>query len=295
MFEQAIEQDVLGRWRPPMFVAELFHRQGIWFLPFEKEPLRRPDRAVDGAFTTAPDQNLCGLEQFRCALIFPPGVSFLITTELLHRLRLPLVPNGRALALDDDERETIDERHHVWQDVLLRPEHLVLPGDDPLVVARRVEVNESDGMALSSIAPVLLKRDAVGERCIDSLVCLRKAGRRDLRHGFHSLRDVVVRQPEVQALERSAQPVGEDVDLRAAAFEFQFVRGEVGIAERLQQLDGRILREVQLVPPLHLRRHAASVSGVTRSSPVRRTDMSADFIMPNCSRHLLSSRNRVLV
>ena len=134
MFEQAIEQDVLGRWRPPMFVAELLHGQGIGLFPFEEKPLGRPDCAVDRSFATAPDQNLCGLKQLRGSLVFPAGISLLIARKLLDRLRFPLVADGWALALDNDERETVDEGHHVGQDVFLRPKHLVLPCYDPLVV-----------------------------------------------------------------------------------------------------------------------------------------------------------------
>ena len=150
-------------------------------------------------------------------------------------------------------------------------------------------------MVLSSITSVLLKRNTVGERRVDGFVRLGETGGGDLGHGLHGLRDVLVREPRFQSFKRRGQAVSENGDLCAAAFEFEFVWRKVGVTERLQQLDGGVLRQVQLVPPLHLWRHAASVSGVTRSSPVRRTDIRAAFSCPRdsstrCSTSSLLSR-----
>ena len=121
--------------------------------------------------------------------------------ELLDRLRLPGIADGRALAFDDGEREAVDEHHDIRDDVLLRPEHFVLSGNDPLVTLRPIEVQEPDGVALASFAPILLQRDAVGERCIDFLVRLRETSRSDVRHRLHCLGNVGLGEPRIQLLE----------------------------------------------------------------------------------------------
>ncbi len=52
-FEESVQQDVLRRRLPPELVAELLHGEGIRLLPFQEEPRRRADRAVDGALPAA--------------------------------------------------------------------------------------------------------------------------------------------------------------------------------------------------------------------------------------------------
>ena len=198
--------------------------------------------------------------------------------ELLDRFSLPGVSDGGALALDDGEREAVDEHDDVGDDVLLRPEHLVLAGNDPLVAIRLVEVEESDRVALAPFAAVLFEGDAVGERGVERLVGFGEAGGGDLGHRLDGLGDVGVGEPGVQALERRGEAVGEDGFLEARALGFEVFGRDVGVAEGLEQIDRGIFREVELVPAGCLRAHAASVSGVTRSSPVRRTDMRADLI-----------------
>ena len=61
------------------------------------------------------------------------------------------------------EGEAVHEGHDVGDDVLLGPADLVLPGDDPVVVLRVVEVEEVDGVVFAAVAPVLFEGDAVGE------------------------------------------------------------------------------------------------------------------------------------
>ena len=161
--EQTVEQDVLRRRRAPELLGELLHGQGIRLLPCEEEPLRSADGAVDGALAAGGDENLRRLEQLRRALVLPPGAGLLVAVELLDRFGLPGVADGGALALDDREREAVDEHDDVGDDVLLRPEHLVLAGDDPLVAVRLVEVEEPDRVALAPVAAVLFQGDAVGE------------------------------------------------------------------------------------------------------------------------------------
>ena len=275
--EEPVEQDVLGRRYASELLAELFRAQGIRLLPFEEEPLRGADRAVDGALAAGPDENLRRLEQPRRPLILPARVGLLVAAKLLDRLGLPRVADGGALALDDGERQAVDEHDDVGDDVFLRSEHPVLPGDDPLVAIRPVEVEELDRVALPSVAAVLLQRDAVGKRRVERLVGFGETGGGDLYDGLHGLGDVGLREPGVQPLEGRGKAGGEDCLLEARAFALEVFGWDVDVAEGLQELDRGVLREVQLVPPGGLRGHMVSGSGVTRSSPVRRTDIRASF------------------
>ena len=263
--EQPVEQDVLPRRRAPEPCAELLHGQGVRLLPFQEEPLGRAHRAVDGALAAGADEDLRRLEQPRRALVLPPRVGLLVAAELLHRLGLPRVADGGTLAFDDRQRQAVDERDDVGDDVLLRPEHPVLAGDDPLVALGSVEVDEPDGVTLAAAAPVLLERDAVGERRVERLVRLGEAGRGDLRHRLHRLGDVRLGQPRVQPLQRGGEPAGEDGLLEARALGLEGFRRDVGVAERLQQLDRRILREVQLVPAGRLGGHESGRRFTARS------------------------------
>ena len=253
--EQPVEQDVLPRRGAPEPVAELRHGQGIRLLPFQEEPLGRPHRAVDSALAAGADENLRRLEQPRRALVLPARVGLLVAAELLHRLGLPGVADGGALALDDREGQAVHEGDDVGDDVLLRPEHPVLAGDDPLVPLGVDEVEEPDGVALAPAAPVLLERDAVGERRVERLVRLGEAGRGHLRYRLHRLGDVRVGQPGVQPLEGRGEAAGEDGLLEARALGLEGLGRDAAVAERLQQLDGGVLREVQLVPAGRTGRH----------------------------------------
>ena len=160
------------------------------------------DRAVHGALAAGGDEDLHRLEELRRAQILPVRIGFLVPVELLDRVSLPGVADGGALALDDREREAVAERHDVGNDVLLRPEHLVLPGDDPLVAIRPVEVEESDRVALASVASVLLQSDTVGERRVERLAAFGEAGSGNLRHGLDGLGNVRFREPRIESLER---------------------------------------------------------------------------------------------
>ena len=232
--EEPVEQNVLRGRRAPELLGELRHGQGIRLLPSEEEPLRRADGAVDGPLAAGGDENLRRFEQLRRTLVLPPGAGLLVAVELLDRFSLPGVSDGRALAFDDREREAVDEHHDVGDDVLLRPEHLVLAGDDPLVATRLVEVEEPDGVALAPVAAVLLQGDAVGEGRVERPVGLGEARGGDLRHGLDGLGEVGVGEPGVQALEGGGEAVGEDGFLEARAFGFEVFRWDAGVAERLQ-------------------------------------------------------------
>ena len=232
--EQTVEQDVLRRRRAPELLAELLHGQGIRLLPFEEEPLPRADCAVDRALTARCDEDLRRLEQPRRALVLPAGGGLLVAVELIDRFGLPGVADGGALAFDDREREAVDEHHDVGDDVLLRPEHLVLAGDDPLVAIRLVEVEEPDSVALAPVAPVLLQGDAVGERGVERLVGLGEAGCGDLRYGLDGVGGVGVGEPRVQAVEGRGETVGENGFLEARAFGFEVFWRDAGVAEGLQ-------------------------------------------------------------
>ena len=208
--EEPVEQDVLRRRRAPELLAELYRAQGIRLLPFEEEPLRRADRSVDGALPAGADEDLRRLEQLGRALVLPARAGLLVAVELLDRFRLPGVADGRALALDDRQRKAVDEGDDVGDDVLLRPVDPVLPGDDPLVAVRFVEVEEPDRVALASVAAVLLPGDAVGERGVEGLVGLGEAGRLDLGDLPCGAGEVVPGEPGVQPLEGKGEAAGED-------------------------------------------------------------------------------------
>ena len=60
--EQSVEQGVLRRRCAPELLGELLHGQRIRLLPFEEEPLRGADRAVDGPLAAGGDEDLRRLE-----------------------------------------------------------------------------------------------------------------------------------------------------------------------------------------------------------------------------------------
>ena len=215
---------------------------GIRLLPFEKEPLRRADGAVDGALPAGAHEDLRRLEQLRRALVLPARVGLLVAVKLLDRFGLPGVADGRTLALDHRERQAVDEGDDIRDDVLLRPVDPELPGHDPLVAVRVVEVEEPNRVALASIAAVLLQGDAVGEGGVERLVGLGETGRRDLGDGSCRLGQVGVGEPGVQPLEGLSEAAGEDGLLEAGAFAFEVFRRDVGVAEGLEEFDGGVFR-----------------------------------------------------
>ena len=100
----------------------------------------------------------------RRAPVLPGRVGFLVAAELLDRFGLPGGADGRTLALDDHKRKAVDKHDDVGDDVLLRPEHPVLPGDDPLVAIGVIEVEEPDRVALAAVAAILLLNRLVATR-----------------------------------------------------------------------------------------------------------------------------------
>ena len=159
------------------------------------------DRAVDRPLAAGADEDLRRLEQLRRPLVLPARIGLLIAVELLDRFGLPGVADGRALALDDRQRQAVDEGDDIRDDVLLRPEDPVLPGDDPLVAFGFVEVEEPDRVALASVAPVLLERNAVGEGGVEGLVGLGETGSGNLGDCPDRLGEVGSGEPGVQPLE----------------------------------------------------------------------------------------------
>ena len=193
--------------------------------------------------------------------------------ELLDRLGLPGVADGRALALDDRERQAVDEGDDVEDDVLLRPEDPVLPGDDPLVAVRVVEVEEPDRVALASAAAVLLQGDAVGERGVELLVGLGDTGRWDLRDRPYGVGEVGSGEPGVQPAESQGEAAGQGGLRVGRAFEFEVFGRDIGVAEGLQQFDRGVFREVELVPAGGFGGHGGSTGG-TRNELGARTGIS---------------------
>ena len=223
-FQQPVQEDVLRCRLAPEPLAEVLHAQGIRLLPCEEEPRRRADRPVDRLLAAGTDENLRRFEQPRRPQVLPLRAGLLVAVELLDRFRLPGVTDGRALALDDRQRQTIHEHDDVRNDMLLRPQRLELPRDDPLVALGLVEVDIPDRVALAPAAPVLLQRNAVGERRIDLLVRLRETGRRHLRHRLHRPGDVGLRQPGIQALEGRRKASGKDGLLEGRALAYRGLR-----------------------------------------------------------------------
>ena len=180
--------------------------------------------------------------------------------ELLDRLGLPVDADGRALALDDRERQAVDEGDDVEDDVLLRPEDPVLAGDDPLVAVGLVEVEEPDRVALASVAEVLLQGDAVGEGGVELLVGFGEAGGGNVGDRPDRLGEVGPGEPGVQAFEGQVEAAGEDGLLEAGAFAVEVFGRDVGVAEGLEEFDRGVFREVELVPAGGLGGHAVAVS-----------------------------------
>ena len=234
-----MEQDVLRGRRAPELLAEPLHGQGVRLLPFEEEPLRCADGAVDGPLAAGRDEDLRRLEQLRRPLVLPARAGLLVAVELLDRFGLPGVADGGALALDDHERQAVDEHHDIGDDVLLRAEHPVLAGDEPLVALRLVEVEEPDGVALASVAAVLLQGDAVGEGGVEGLVGFGEAGGGNSGHGLDGPGEVGLGEPGVQPEEGGGESAGEDRFLEARAFGFQVFGRDVRVAEGLEQLRPR--------------------------------------------------------
>ena len=82
-------------------------------------------------------------------------------------------------------------------------------------------------------APILLQRDAVGERRVERLVGLGETGGGNLRDRLHGPGDVGVGEPGIQPLEGGGEAAGEDGLLEARAFAFEAFRRDVGVAEGL--------------------------------------------------------------
>ena len=85
---------------------------------------------------------------------------------------------------------------------------------------------------------------------MDLLRGIEKAGRLDRGDGPNGLVRVVVGEPGIELLQRPAQPPGEDGLLERFPLGFEHLGRDVGVAERLKNLDGGIFRQVQLVPVL---------------------------------------------
>src|SRR5690606_3109712 len=100
---------------------------------------------------------------------------------------------------------------------------------------------------------------------------------------------IVAAQPWVELFGRFGEPRSEHDFAKALAFDVEGFSIHVLVAARFEQLDGRLFGQPRLVPP---QGHAASSSGVTRSSPVRRTDMRAVLVDFRASSTLLSASQR---
>ncbi len=111
----------------------------------------------------------------------------MIGLELLERRPDRCVLVGRVLELDDGQRESIEEQHHVGPARVLPIGHGELVDGQPVVVVGVVEVDHpglrpSDGAVLAAI----LHRDAVHQQALYGAVALqqgRRIGARKLTVG----------------------------------------------------------------------------------------------------------------
>jgi hypothetical protein len=147
---------------------------GCWpeRLPLGVEAVRGGDGAVEGRLAAGGDEDLDRLEQPGGAQLAEPGLELLVAAELVEGFGLPRLAEGRALALDDDERDAVDKENDIGADVLLGALDAELAGDDELVLSGVVEVEEAGGVALLAVAEVLFEGDAVGQRRVDLLAGL---------------------------------------------------------------------------------------------------------------------------
>ena len=116
-------------------------------------------------------------------------------------------------------------------------------------------------MTLASAAAVLLQGDAVGEGGVEGLVGFGEAGGLDVGDGPDGLGEVGIGEPGVQPLEGLGEAAGEDGLLEAGAFACEVFGRDVGVAEELEELDGGVFREVELVPACCFGGNAVALSG----------------------------------
>src|SRR5262249_14315176 len=117
--QQAVEQHILCGWLVTELLPKLLDRQREGLLPFGKEAVRSPDRAVGRRLPTSDEHKLDRLEQLGGAEVFELRANLLIPQDLSDSLLAPLVTQRGALALDDGDRDTVNEHGEVGTDSLL--------------------------------------------------------------------------------------------------------------------------------------------------------------------------------
>ena len=140
-------------------VREVVKRQGRGVTPLEEVFGARSEGADAGTVAVRRDDELVGPEQLLVALGHAHATLVGVAAQLLDALG-HRVGDVRALALDDDERDAVDEQHDVRRDVLLRlPARLIHPelvDRQEVVVLGVIEVDEPDALA----APLIPVRQA---------------------------------------------------------------------------------------------------------------------------------------
>jgi hypothetical protein len=121
--KHSLEEDVLRQRLSTKLTFELADRLGIRDLPFAVEAVRRGRGAVDGGVTAGGHEHLHRLEEPGRTQVAISILKLLITTELVERLGLPALAQGRALALDDRNRDAVHEHDDVRDDVLFGAPH----------------------------------------------------------------------------------------------------------------------------------------------------------------------------
>ena len=224
-------------------------------LPLRVEAMRCSHGAVRRGVHAGRDQNLDRLEELRRPQVAVPRLQLLVAGELVDGLRLPTFGQRRALALDDRERDAVHQDDDVGADVFLGALDAVLPGDDELVLARVVEVDEADRVSLLSVSTILLERDAVGQGGVEPLARLDEGGCGRVGDGPDRFLYIVLGEPGVEPLDSRGEPLDHDHLLERLALPFQRLGRDEGVAEGFELLDCRILGQVLLVPAFAGRGH----------------------------------------
>src|ERR1043165_8283095 len=114
--------------------------------------MRRRHRPIRRSMAAGSDHKLHWLEQPRSSQATVTGLQLLVAAELIDRLGSPAFAKRRALALDDHQRDAVDQQYDVGPDVLLAALDAELPGNDEVITRGVREVEELLLLALLDVA-----------------------------------------------------------------------------------------------------------------------------------------------
>ena len=158
-------------------VLQVVHRTGIGIGPAVEVLLAvRGDSAELGLLAAGGDDDLVVIEQRRAA--FPFGAALLaVAQQLVNGFGDGVLDLGR-LALDNDDRQTVQKQHDVRDDVVFSAEnaYLELADRDKAVVVPVLEVHKTNGRALLACLAVLADAGVFQQQGEDMAVVLNQAG-----------------------------------------------------------------------------------------------------------------------